>query len=136
MKNLLFAPLHLQAKGEPLYVGMVYPDLVTSPVVAALIYARPLGETYTAADVYPFYFGSKVSNPPSWDWSDWNTFCLESSPTAYDPDLGYALCVNGGASSIITFSTAEANRGEIVCSPMPSSAAHRGEGDISLGGDR
>jgi hypothetical protein len=67
---------------------------------------------------------------------------LESSPTAYDVNVGYALCMvkdtsgNKLGSHIITFSTALENRGEIVCNPMPSANAHRGNGDISLAADR
>lgn len=70
---------------------------------------------------------------------------LESSPTAYNIDLGYALCIayegipTSGSyigSYIITFSTAEANRGEVVCDPIESTVAHRGNGDISLAADK
>lgn len=67
---------------------------------------------------------------------------LESSPSAYDVDLGYALCIprdNAGNklhSHIITFSTAKENRGEIVRPPIDSNNAHRGFGDISLAADR
>jgi hypothetical protein len=69
----------LQARGEPLYVGQILNELSTGRMTPALIYAHPLGATYTAADIYPFYFGSKVTNPPNWQWlgdvnGNWATY--------------------------------------------------------------
>lgn len=89
---------------------------------------------------YPFYFGAGVTVPAGWDWND--VACLESSPSAYNIDYGYALCANtgfsvwGGKSWVLTFSTKESNRAEVVCDIVEATAAHRGWGDISLASNR
>lgn len=121
-----------------MYVGSAFeglPATSTGKYLPALFYARPLGAKYSAEDMYPFYLAPGIDPPfTPFDWE--RVSCFESSATAYDLDLGYALCSGGGKSFVLTFSTAPANRGEVVCQTIDASAAHRGWGDISLASDR